>query len=135
MISPHLRNPVRAAIFTVLPRIPGRRRHGGTDPHGHARFPALLPAAPDSIRRDPVPPLPGGPGAQPGDSGPHPASAPPYLPSQPRRGPGRGLPIKLLTATGQRCTSDVPAVDLAQTRAATGRGQHRDHAGASDSAC
>src|SRR2546430_5193677 len=39
-------------LFTALPQIPGRHWRGGTDPHGHARFPAFLPAAPGSIRRD-----------------------------------------------------------------------------------
>ena len=94
----------------------------GTDPHGHARFSALLPAALGSIRRDSVPPVSGGPGAQPGDaSAPHAAGAPRYL-----KQPGRGLPAKLLTAIDRRCTSDVLGIYLPWTCAATGAGERRD---------
>jgi hypothetical protein len=106
----------------AMSRIPGRHWRGGTDPQGHARFPAFLPAAPGSIRRDAVPPVSGGPGAQPGDaSAPHAAGAPRY-PKQ----PGRGLPAKLLTAIDRRCTSDVLGIYLPWTCAATGAGERRD---------
>jgi hypothetical protein len=111
-------------FFTARPchGFPADTGRGGTDPHGHARFPAFLPAAPGSIRRDAVPPVSGGPGAQPGDaSAPHAAGAPRY-PKQ----PGRGLPARLLTAIDRRCTSNVLGICLPWTCAATGAGERRD---------
>ncbi len=101
MLVPHLRNPVWAAIFHG-PATDSRPRPARW--HRSARTPPQVPGfppRPSAARREPTV-LEG---------------APRYLPSRSSRSP----PAKLLTATGRRCTSDAPGIDLAQTRAATGR--------------
>jgi hypothetical protein len=78
---------LRRAIFTApLPRIPGRHRHGGTDPRSR-QVPGIPSRRPGSMGSDAVPPVSGGPGAEPGGaSAPHAAGAPRYpKPARPWR--------------------------------------------------
>jgi hypothetical protein len=104
-------------FFTALPPVPDRHLRGGTNPHGHARFPAFLPAAPGSIRRAAVRQCPAGQALSKVARAHRTQQAHRVAPGQ----PGRGLPAKLLTAIARRCTSDVPGIDLKQTGAATER--------------
>ena len=93
MIVSQLRNPARAPIF-----------------HGGRGFPTGTGVAGPILTLTPT-----APGVPPNRKRRRTAS--PAEPARPR------LPARLLTATGPRCTSDVPGIYLAQTCAATSADQ------------
>jgi hypothetical protein len=94
--------------FTPPPKIPGRARdrYGSrTGPRGPATIPPRSAGRPDSCDE--------GSGAR----TPRVTGGPHYMPGH----PGSDLPARLMTALDLPGTPELPAIDLPQTRAATGR--------------
>ena len=99
-ILSHPGNPICTA-FAHTPKIPGQSR----DRHG------TCPCGPATVRWQARSPRRGSGARTPR------ATGPPNMPGHPRS----GLPAKLMTAPDLRGTPQVPAIDLPQTRAASGR--------------
>jgi hypothetical protein len=102
---------LRGHISPPCHGFPGRNRRGGNRPSRSRQAPGLPPAAPlpsGFSRRSTIPPLPAG-----GRGGGQAARANrrhrrTALPAGPA---GHSQPARLLTATGLRCTPDIPGID------------------------